>query len=54
MLADLKTRLADLDRAVQAAEGRDDDLAGMVAGLNRAFGALSGSWKRSTLARRCD
>ena len=40
MLADLKTRLADLERAAQAAEGRDDDLAGMVAGLNRAFGAL--------------
>ena len=40
MLADLKARLADLERAVEAAEGRDDDLAGMVAGLNRAFGAL--------------
>ena len=40
MLADLKTRLADLERAAQSAEGRDDDLAGMVAGLNRAFGAL--------------
>ena len=40
MLADLKTRLADLERTAQAAEGRDDDLAGMVAGLNRAFGAL--------------
>ena len=40
MLADLKTRLADLERAARAAEGRDDDLAGMVAGLNRAFGAL--------------
>ena len=40
MLADLKNRLADLERAAQAAEGRDDDLAGMVAGLNRAFGAL--------------
>lgn len=40
MLADLKTRLAELERAAQAAEGRDDDLAGMVAGLNRAFGAL--------------
>ena len=40
MLADLKARLADLERAAQAAEGRDDDLAGMVAGLNRAFGAL--------------
>ncbi len=40
MPADLKTRLADLERAAQAAEGRDDDLAGMVAGLNRAFGAL--------------
>ena len=40
MLADLKNRLADLERAAQAAEGRDDDLAGTVAGLNRAFGAL--------------
>ena len=40
MLADLKARLAELERAAQAAEGRDDDLAGMVAGLNRAFGAL--------------
>jgi len=40
MLSDLKTRLADLERAAQSAEGRDDDLAGMVAGLNRAFGAL--------------
>ncbi len=40
MLADLKNRLADLERAAQAAEGRDDELAGMVAGLNRAFGAL--------------
>ena len=40
MLADLKTRLTDLERVAQAAEGRDDDLAGMVAGLNRAFGAL--------------
>ena len=40
MLADLKTRLADLERAAQAAQGRDDDLVGMVAGLNRAFGAL--------------
>ena len=39
-LADLKARLADLERAARAAEGRDDDLAGMVAGLNRAFGAL--------------
>ena len=40
MLADLKARLADLERAARAAEGRDDDLAGMVAGLNRAFGAF--------------
>jgi len=40
MLADLKTRLADLERAARSAQGRDDDLAGMVAGLNRAFGAL--------------
>ena len=40
MLGELKTRLADLERAARAAEGRDDDLAGMVAGLNRAFGAL--------------
>ena len=39
-LADLKAGLADLERAARAAEGRDDDLAGMVAGLNRAFGAL--------------
>ena len=46
MLADLK-RLADLERAARAAEGRDEDLAGMVAGLtsrawsrDRAFGAL--------------
>ena len=37
MLAELRTRLADLERA---AEGRDDDLAGMVAGLTRAFGVL--------------
>ena len=40
MLGELKTRLADLERAARAAEGRDEDLAGMVAGLNRAFGAL--------------
>lgn len=40
MLAELKSRLADVERAARAAEGRDDDLAGMVAGLNRAFGAL--------------
>ena len=40
MLSELKTRLADLERAARAAEGRDEDLAGMVAGLNRAFGAL--------------
>ena len=40
MPAELKTRLADLERRAQAAEGRDDDLAGMVAGLNRALGAL--------------
>ena len=40
MLWELKTRLADLERAARAAKGRDDDLAGMVAGLNRAFGAL--------------
>ena len=40
MLADLKTRLDDLERAAHAAEGRDDDLAGMVAGLNRALGAV--------------
>ena len=40
MLADLKTRLDDLERAARTAERRDDDLAGMVAGLNRAFGAL--------------
>ena len=44
MLGELKTRLSDLERAAQAAEGRDEDLAGMVAGLNRAFGApLPGS-----------
>ena len=40
MPADLKDRLADLERAAQAAEDRDDDLAGMVAGLNRTLGAL--------------
>ena len=40
MLSELKTRLADLERAARAAERRDEDLAGMVAGLNRAFGAL--------------
>ena len=40
MLAELRTSLADLERAARAAEGRDDDLAGMVAGVNRAFGAL--------------
>ncbi len=40
MLSELKSRLADVERAARAAEGRDDDLAGMVAGLNRAFGAL--------------
>ena len=40
MLSELKTRLADLERVARAAEGRDEDLAGMVAGLNRAFGAL--------------
>ena len=40
MLGELQTRLADLERAARAAEGRDEDLAGMVAGLNRAFGAL--------------
>ena len=40
MLAELKSGLAELDRAARAAEGRDDDLAGMVAGLNRIVGAL--------------
>ena len=40
MLAELKSGLAELDRAARAAEGRDDDLAGMVAGLNRTLGAL--------------
>ena len=40
MLAELKRELAELDRAAQAARGRDEDLAGMVAGLNRALGAL--------------
>ncbi len=43
MLGELQTRLADLERAARAAEGRDDDLAGMVAGLNRAFGGPVGS-----------
>ena len=40
MLGELKGELAELDRAAQAARGRDEDLAGMVAGLNRALGAL--------------
>ena len=40
MLSEMKCRLAELDRAAQAAEGRDDDLAGMVAGMNRTLGAL--------------
>ena len=40
MLADMKTRLADLERAAQAAESRDDDLTGTVAALSRAFGVL--------------
>ena len=40
MLAELKSGLAELERAAQAAEGRDEDLAGMVAGLNRTLGAL--------------
>ena len=37
MLAELKSGIAELDRA---AEARDGDLAGMVARVNRAFGAL--------------
>ena len=53
MLADLKTRLADLERAAQAGEGRDDDLAGMVAGLNRAFGALCRVLEEERQAPRC-
>ena len=40
MLAELKGGIAELDRAARAAKGRDDDLAGMVAGVNRALGAL--------------
>ena len=40
MLAGIKTRLSDLERAGHAAEGWDEDLAGMVAGLNRTLGAL--------------
>ena len=40
MQAELKTRLADLECAARAAEGCDDDLAGIVAGLGRAFRAL--------------
>ncbi len=40
MLGELKGELAELDRAAQAAKGRDENLAGMVAGLNRALGAL--------------
>ena len=40
MLAELKSGIAELDRAARAAEGRDDDLAGMVAGVNRALGAV--------------
>ncbi len=40
MLAELKSGIAELDRAARAARGRDDDLAGMVAGVNRALGAV--------------
>ena len=40
MLAELKSGLTELDRAARAGRGRDEDLAGMVAGLNRALGAL--------------
>ena len=40
MLAELKGGIAELDRAARAAKGRDDDLAGMVAALNRALGAV--------------
>ena len=40
MLAELKGGIAELDRAARAARGRDDDLAGMVAALNRALGAV--------------
>ena len=40
MLAELKSGITELDRAARAARGRDEDLAGMVAGLNRALGAL--------------
>ena len=40
MLGELKGELAELDRAARAARGRDEDLAGMVAGLNRTLGAL--------------
>ena len=40
MLAELKSGVAELERASRAAKGRDDDLAGMVAGVNRALGAV--------------
>ena len=40
MLAELKSGVAELERAARAAKGRDDDLAGMVAGVNRALGAV--------------
>ena len=40
MLVELKSRVADLERAARASKGRDDDLAGMVAGVNRALGAV--------------
>ena len=40
MLAELKGRVVDLERAASAAHGRDDDLAGMVAGLSRTVGCI--------------
>ena len=40
MLGELKGRLGELERAGLAARSRDDDLAGMVAGVNRVLGAL--------------
>ena len=39
-MAELKNGVADLERAAGASRGRDDDLAGMVAGVNRALGAV--------------
>ena len=40
MLAELKSRVVDLERAAKAAEGRDDDLIGMVAALSRTVGVI--------------